>query len=60
MLMTGLHVVVDLYCNVCGCPVGWKYQDAHEDSQKYKIGKFILELAKTQRDRKGPTSSMST
>jgi hypothetical protein len=25
VLMTGLHVVVDLYCNTCRSPVGWKY-----------------------------------
>lgn len=24
-LMTGLHVVADLYCNTCWSPVGWKY-----------------------------------
>ncbi|KAF4317571.1 hypothetical protein BBO99_00006803 [Phytophthora kernoviae] len=47
MLMTGLHVVLDLYCNTCWSPVGWKYKEAHEASEKYKEGKFILELAKT-------------
>uniref|UniRef100_M4BET9 Protein yippee-like n=1 Tax=Hyaloperonospora arabidopsidis (strain Emoy2) TaxID=559515 RepID=M4BET9_HYAAE len=25
MLMTGLHVVLDLYCNTCWGVVGWKY-----------------------------------
>ncbi|KAL7994422.1 putative EH domain, EF-hand domain pair, WD40/YVTN repeat-like-containing domain superfamily [Plasmopara halstedii] len=47
MLMTGLHVVLDLYCNTCWSPVGWKYREAHNASEKYKEGKFILELAKT-------------
>ncbi|ETI56882.1 hypothetical protein F441_00745 [Phytophthora nicotianae CJ01A1] len=47
MLMTGLHVVLDLYCNTCWSPVGWKYKEAHNASEKYKEGKFILELAKT-------------
>ena len=28
---------------VCGTVVGWKYVDAKETAQKYKIGKFILE-----------------
>ncbi|KAJ8124013.1 hypothetical protein O1611_g9459 [Lasiodiplodia mahajangana] len=27
--------------------VGWKYVDAKEESQKYKIGKFILETQRT-------------
>ncbi|GAB9469553.1 hypothetical protein Gpo141_00006829 [Globisporangium polare] len=48
-LMTGLHVVADLYCNTCWSPVGWKYEEAEDPSQKYKEGKFILELAKTHR-----------
>jgi hypothetical protein len=30
--------------------LGWKYVDAAEDSQKYKVGKFILE---TKRIAKG-------
>ncbi|CAI5728245.1 unnamed protein product [Hyaloperonospora brassicae] len=47
MLMTGLHVVLDLYCNTCWSVVGWKYKEAHNASEKYKEGKFILELAKT-------------
>jgi hypothetical protein len=27
--------------------LGWKYVDAAEDSQKYKVGKFILETKRT-------------
>ncbi|KAI1140579.1 yippee-domain-containing protein [Hypoxylon sp. FL0543] len=42
-LVTGSHVVADISCAVCHAKVGWKYIDAKEDSQKYKIGKFILE-----------------
>ena len=41
-LMTGLHVVCDIYCNSCETIVGWKYERAYEQSQKYKVGKFIL------------------
>jgi hypothetical protein len=29
---------------MCGTVLGWKYVDAKEQSQKYKIGKFILEM----------------
>lgn len=43
-LLTGLHVVADVSCIICNSVLGWKYVDAKEDSQKYKIGKFILEM----------------
>lgn len=46
-LVTGSHVVADILCGVCRVKVGWKYIDAKEDSQKYKIGKFILETQQT-------------
>lgn len=42
-LATGWHVVSDIRCETCGRKVGWKYVDATEKSQKYKVGKFILE-----------------
>ena len=42
-LATGAHVVADISCAICGSCVGWKYVDAKEPLQRYKIGKFILE-----------------
>lgn len=42
-LVTGAHVVADIHCAVCGAKLGWKYVDAREQAQKYKVGKFILE-----------------
>ncbi|KAK1756714.1 yippee-like protein [Echria macrotheca] len=42
-LATGHHVVADIWCAICGTKLGWKYIDAHDQGQKYKIGKFILE-----------------
>ncbi|KAI0996498.1 hypothetical protein K3495_g11683 [Podosphaera aphanis] len=42
-LLTGVHVVADVSCASCSTVIGWKYLDACEDSQRYKIGKFILE-----------------
>lgn len=42
-LVTGWHVVADITCNTCSTKLGWKYVDAKEESQRYKIGKFILE-----------------
>ncbi|KAI5922755.1 yippee zinc-binding/DNA-binding /Mis18, centromere assembly-domain-containing protein [Camillea tinctor] len=43
LLVTGSHVVADITCAICHAKVGWKYVDAKEESQKYKVGKFILE-----------------
>lgn len=42
-LVTGQHVVSDISCAICGSILGWKYVEASEESQKYKVGKFILE-----------------
>ncbi|GCB17878.1 putative yippee-like protein Os10g0369500 [Aspergillus awamori] len=42
-LVTGAHTVGDINCSVCGNVLGWKYIAAEEESQRYKIGKFILE-----------------
>jgi len=42
-LVTGQHTVSDISCAICGSVLGWKYVAANEESQKYKVGKFILE-----------------
>lgn len=49
-LITGLHVVADIYCKNCGMALGWKYEKAYEESQKYKEGKFILEKFKIMKE----------
>ncbi|KAI1350666.1 yippee-domain-containing protein [Xylaria sp. FL0043] len=46
-LVTGAHVVADIQCATCRAKIGWKYVDAKEESQRYKIGKFILETKRT-------------
>jgi hypothetical protein len=42
-LVTGAHTVCDLSCVICGSVLGWKYIAAEEESQRYKVGNFILE-----------------
>ncbi|XP_057726361.1 protein yippee-like isoform X1 [Arachis stenosperma] len=42
-MMTGWHTVADIFCVGCGSIVGWKYETAHEKTQKYKEGKSVLE-----------------
>lgn len=43
-LVTGWHVVADICCATCSRKLGWKYVDAKEPSQRYKVGKYILEV----------------
>ncbi|EFO94483.1 hypothetical protein CRE_13268 [Caenorhabditis remanei] len=50
VLLTGLHAVADIYCEICKTTLGWKYEHAFESSQKYKEGKFIIELAHMVKD----------
>lgn len=45
-LVTGAHTVSDVNCAFCGTVLGWKYVAAEEESQRYKVGKFILETKK--------------
>eukprot|EP00127_Corallochytrium_limacisporum_P004099 Clim_evm44s157 gene=Clim_evmTU44s157 len=45
VMTTGLHTVVDVCCTRCNTVLGWKYEKAFEDAQKYKEGCFILEQA---------------
>ncbi|KAK2638953.1 hypothetical protein Ddye_026748 [Dipteronia dyeriana] len=42
-MLSGMHTVADIFCCCCGQSVGWKYESAHEKSQKYKEGKIVLE-----------------
>lgn len=51
-LVTGAHTVGDISCAQCGSVLGWKYIHAEEESQHYKVGKFILE---TKRVCRAPT-----
>eukprot|EP00897_Mesotaenium_endlicherianum_P009339 jgi/Mesen1/8433/ME000475S07696 len=50
LLITGLHTVADIYCSECQEVLGWKYERAYEESQKYKEGKYILEKAKVMKE----------
>lgn len=43
LLITGMHSVSDIFCKRCKSLVGWTYNKAYENSQKYKEGKFIIE-----------------
>ncbi|KAI8800504.1 yippee zinc-binding/DNA-binding /Mis18, centromere assembly-domain-containing protein [Cladochytrium replicatum] len=42
-MMTGKHIVRDISCISCSTVLGWKYERAYVEAEKYKEGKFILE-----------------
>ncbi len=44
-MLTGRHLVRDVLCIKCRTKLGWMYEHAIEESQKYKEGKVILERA---------------
>lgn len=48
-LVTGAHTVSDISCVFCGSVLGWKYVAAEEDTQRYKVGKFILETKRVMK-----------
>lgn len=56
-LLTGLHAVADIYCESCKTTLGWKYEQAFESSQKYKEGKYIIELIHLIKDNGWDTQS---
>lgn len=43
--VTGDHFVRDIYCKKCSVRLGWFYEFATENNQRYKEGKTILEEA---------------
>ena len=44
-MTTGRHIVRGLRCAECKYSCGWTYIKAYEVDQKYKEGKFVIELA---------------
>ncbi|KAI9073222.1 hypothetical protein K1719_044831 [Acacia pycnantha] len=45
-MRSGVYTVSDVYCSDCGEELGWRYIKAFEETQKYKEGKFVLEIFK--------------
>lgn len=44
-MLTGRHMVRDVMCKCCESKLGWIYEFATEEQQRYKEGKVILERA---------------
>ncbi|KAL7644495.1 UNVERIFIED_CONTAM: hypothetical protein RMT77_005327 [Armadillidium vulgare] len=45
VMLTGRHMVRDVSCKNCSTKLGWIYEFATEETQRYKEGKVILERA---------------
>jgi len=45
VMLTGRHIVRDVTCKSCQTKLGWIYEYATEENQRYKEGKVILERA---------------
>jgi len=44
-MLTGRHIVRDVTCKKCDTKLGWVYEFATEENQRYKEGRVILERA---------------
>ncbi|KAK9731519.1 Yippee zinc-binding/DNA-binding /Mis18, centromere assembly [Popillia japonica] len=40
VMLTGRHMVRDVSCKFCECKLGWMYEFATEDNQRYKEGRI--------------------
>lgn len=45
IMLTGRHFVRDVFCKKCSAKLGWFYEFATEEEQRYKEMKVILERA---------------
>jgi len=45
VMLTGRHMVRDVSCKKCDVKLGWIYEFATEENQRYKEGRVILERA---------------
>ena len=48
VMLTGRHMVRDVFCKNCDAKLGWMYEFATDDNQRYKEGRVILERALVQ------------
>lgn len=47
-MLTGLHWVRDVFCKKCNTKLGWMYEFAAAEDQRYKESKIILEKSLIQ------------
>lgn len=63
LMVTGAHTMQEITCRHCSTYLGWYIVRAHEESEKWKEGHFLLELEnvtpKTHTSHASSTSSES-
>merc|ERR1712076_159945 len=42
-MMTGMHTIRNIFCKICDIELGWIYEFAMDEGQRYKEGNVILE-----------------
>ncbi|CCW61505.1 unnamed protein product [Phytomonas sp. EM1] len=42
-LITGTHIVRDVFCTFCDKNIGWCYDFALDEQERYKVHRFVLE-----------------
>ena len=45
-MTTGTHTICEVYCRSCGSNIGWLYLTAEATTEQYKVGKFLVEMAR--------------
>ncbi|XP_020099696.1 putative yippee-like protein Os10g0369500 [Ananas comosus] len=45
-MLTGTYDVSDIHCSSCQQLLGWRYDRAFSEDQKFKEGKYVLELSR--------------
>jgi hypothetical protein len=45
-MLTGRHMVRDVSCKNCEAKLGWVYEFATEENQRYKEGRVILDCSR--------------
>ncbi len=45
VMLTGRHMVRDVFCKNCDSKLGWMYEYATDEGQRYKESRVILERA---------------
>lgn len=45
-LISGIHMVGNVYCCECTEILGWKYHKVYEERHKYKEGKIVFKKSK--------------
>ncbi|CCC68054.1 hypothetical protein NCAS_0A14960 [Naumovozyma castellii] len=49
VMVTGKYTICEIHCHLCKKVIGWKYLKSNASSQKFKVGKYIMEMNTVRR-----------